>query len=59
MGSEAHNRAAAKYDAENTVQIRMKLNKKTDADILAWLDEQENRQGYLKALIRADMEKRG
>lgn len=57
MGSVAHNRAAAKYDAENTVQVRMKLNRKTDADILTWLEKQENKQGYIKTLIRADMER--
>lgn len=55
MGSAAHNRAAAKYDAENTVQVRMKLNRKTDEDIIVWLNSQDNRQGYLKALIRADI----
>lgn len=57
MGSAAHNRATAKYDAVNTVQIRFKLNKKTDADIIAHLESLENRQGYLKDLIRADMKK--
>lgn len=59
MGSKAHNEAVKRYDAENAVQIRMKLNKKTDADILEWLATKENRQGYLKDLIRKDMEKRG
>ncbi len=32
MGSPAHNRATAKYDAEHTRQIRFKFNLKTDAD---------------------------
>lgn len=30
---------------------------KTDADIVEHMAAQENKQGYLKALIRADMEK--
>lgn len=55
MVRESQKRASKKYDAENTKTIKMKLNKKTDADILNWLDLQDNKQGYLKALIRKDM----
>lgn len=43
------------YDASNTIQIRLKLNKKTDADILNRLDAVPNKQGYIKGLIRDDM----
>lgn len=46
----------AKYDKANTTQVRMKLNLKTDADILEKLDSVGNKQGYIKALIRADIE---
>lgn len=45
-----------KYDKANTTQIRMKLNLKTDADILAKLESVGNKQGYIKALIRADID---
>lgn len=41
-----------KYDKANTVQIRMKLNRNTDKDILSWLDRQDTKQGAIKALIR-------
>lgn len=44
-----------RYDRLNTRNITFKFNRKTDADILAWLDSLANRQGYVKALIRADM----
>lgn len=44
-----------KYDKANTTQIRMKLNLKTDADILEKLESVGNKQGYIKALIRADI----
>ena len=54
--SDAHKRANAKYDATHTKGIYLKLNLKTDADILAWLDG-KNTQGYIKELIRQDMEK--
>lgn len=57
MASEAMKRGIAKYDAANTVQIKLKLNKKTDADILKRLDEIGNKQGYIKALIREDIKR--
>lgn len=47
----------ARYDAANTTQVKIKLNLKTDADILDKLAKQESKQGYIKALIRADMAK--
>lgn len=49
--------ASMKYDAKNTKDVRIKLNLNTDADILEWLEKQPNKQGYIKALIRADMKK--
>lgn len=54
--TEAQLRAIAKYDQRNTVQIHLKLNKKNDADILERLDHVENKQGYIKHLIRKDIE---
>jgi len=53
--SKAQLRAQAKYDKDNTVQVKLKLNKKTDADIISWLDDISNKQGYIKELIRADI----
>lgn len=57
METEAEKKAKIKYDKANTVQLKLKLNKNTDADILAKLDECGNKQGYIKALIRADISK--
>ena len=57
MASEAMKRGIAKYDAANTVQVKLKLNKKTDADILKRLDEIGNKQGYIKTLIREDIKR--
>ena len=53
--TEAKRRANRKYDASHTRQVHLKLNVKTDADILEHLDQQENVQGYIKDLIREDM----
>ena len=49
--------ASARWDAENTVQIKMKLNRSRDADILARLEEVASKQGYIKELIRQDIKK--
>lgn len=57
MATEAERRAIARYDAKATTQIKMKLNLKTDADIIKRLDEVGNKQGYIKQLIREDMSK--
>ena len=53
--SDAQKRAVAKYDAANTKSYLLKLNRKTDADIIAHLDQQPNKLAYLKKLIRDDM----
>ena len=55
MATEALKRAIKKYDAANTKQIHLKLNIKTDADIIKCLDGMKNVQGYIKSLIREDM----
>lgn len=46
------------YAKENLQQIKFALNKETDADILEWLSKKSNKAGYLKELIRKDMEEK-
>ena len=58
MSSEAQIRASIKYNAKMIKQIKLALNKATDADVIEWLEQQENMQGYIKKLIRDDMRKR-
>lgn len=57
--SKAQLRAQAKYDKDNTVQLKLKLNKKTDADIIDYLSRQENKQGFIKTIIREFMRLEG
>ena len=57
MASEAQIKAQKKYDAENTLQVHLKLNRRTDWDVLEKLDSVPNKQGYIKELIRADLKK--
>ena len=40
---------------DHTTRVNLKLNHNTDADIIAHLERIDNKMGYLKALIRADM----
>ena len=54
----AQKRAKEKYDKANTVQVRLKLNRKTDSDILEALERSGNKQGYIKELIRNDLKRK-
>ena len=55
MTTPAQAKAQARYDKANTKQVMLKLNRNTDADILAKLAEVGNVQGYIKQLIRKDI----
>lgn len=57
MATEAQIKAQAKYDAENTRQVHLKLNRRIDGDVLEKLDSVPSKQGYIKELIRADLGK--
>lgn len=48
-------RASMKYSEKNVKQLKLALNKKTDADIIEHLDSIKNKQGYIKDLIRKDL----
>lgn len=56
--SKAQLKAIDKYDREHTRRYMLKVNKKTEPEIYARMEAQENRQGYIKDLIRRDI-KRG
>lgn len=60
--SEALKRAQAKYDKKYrqrglTKSYHFKCHKEHDADIIEVLDSKESKNGYIKDLIRADIEK--
>lgn len=46
--------AQERYSKAHTIQVKLKLNKNTDADIIEKLDSVDNKQGYIKRLIRED-----
>jgi hypothetical protein len=49
--------AHARYQREKTKVIPVRLFLSTDKDILDRLDQQTNKAGYIKRLIREDIEK--
>ena len=51
--------AQSKYDKAHTKSVLLKLNKKTDADILGKLEQVPNKQGYIKELVRNDLRQQG
>ena len=60
--SEAQKRARNKYDAEHKEEFKhyhFRLNKENDAEVIKKLESLENKQGYIKSLILADIEKSG
>lgn len=46
------------YEKENLRQIRLKINRKTEPELLEWIEKQKNIQGYIKQLIRREMPKK-
>ena len=46
-----------KYEKDNLRQIRLKINRKTEPELLEWIEKKDNIQGYIKRLIQEDMEK--
>lgn len=55
--SDAQNLRQQRSDARNCIRVSLKFTKSTDADILEKLEEVENKQGYIKELIRKDLER--
>lgn len=54
--TEAQKRASAKY-VKNNVKRREVAFYPDDRELLEWLDSQPNKAGYIKRLIREDMER--
>ena len=53
--SNAVKKATIKYEKENIKRVVLKLNKKTDQDIINHLKKIDGVNGYLKDLIRKDI----
>lgn len=44
--------AQEKYDSQNTVRFTIKLNKKTDKEIIDFLLNAKNKQGTIKKILK-------
>ena len=55
MATEAQRKAAKKYK-EKVKRITIEFYP-TEADLLEHINRQQSKQGFIKSLIRADMEK--
>lgn len=56
MATEAQIRANNKSNKINTTMVCVRLSYNTDADIIQKLDEVNSKMGYIKELIRKDMQ---
>lgn len=52
---KARNVRASKFVSEKTTRICLCLNNNTDDDMITYLRTLDNRQGYIKELIREDI----
>lgn len=58
MLTEAQKRAQAKYNKANVRQTAVRFYP-SERDMWEWLETRGNKAGYIKSLIRADMERGG
>lgn len=54
MGTR-HTKAANAYHKRASKQYHLELHKENDADIIRKLETVDNKQGYIKTLIRRDI----
>ena len=55
MSTEAQKRASAKYSKNSVVHVMLNLYKGTDQDIIEKMNSLDNKQKYIKDLIRKDI----
>jgi hypothetical protein len=50
-------KASAESMKKNVRRVVLNLSNNTDADIIKWLESKDNMMGYMKELIREDMQR--
>ena len=50
--------ARKKYQKESMLRLTLALNRKTDAELIARLESSGNKNGYMRRLMREDIDKR-
>lgn len=46
------------YNHKNIVQINLKFNRKTDSEIINFLDTLDNKQNFFKEIIKKELTKK-
>lgn len=46
-----------RYDKENMIKVNVSFNRRTEPELAARIEAEPNKAGYIKDLIRADIEK--
>lgn len=57
MKNDSRSRASTKYNREKTFAFTVRLNNKTDADIITALESVTNRNALIKRLLRQEISK--
>ena len=51
--------SSAKYEREKLLRVMVKFNRKHEPDLVERMEQQENKAGYLKRLVKEDIEREG
>lgn len=57
MASKAQIKANNKYNRANTTSFTFRFNNGTDADIIEFMQALENKNGFIKQIIRENIKK--
>ena len=47
-----------RYDKENIVRVAVGFNRRTEPELVERIEEEENKEGYIRSLVREDVERR-
>ena len=47
-----------RYDKENIVRVAVGFNRRTEPELVERIEEEENKAGYIRSLVREDVERR-
>lgn len=51
--------SSAKYERDNLLRVMVKFNRKKEPDLVERMEQQENKAGYIKRLVKEDIERGG
>ena len=51
--------SSAKYEREKLLRVMVKFHREREADLVERMEQQDNKAGYLKRLVKEDIERAG